>query len=105
MEVVLLIAEIKFSGLSEGDALNILLAAINSGALRRNTRHYSAGELKKAAKPFAESENRWVLSDMLSLFTFTDENGRSNTVTKIDELPREFYPAFANLLKNMGCDI
>lgn len=101
-----MIAEIKFSNFSDRDALNILLAAVNGKTVpQNNTRHYSAGELKRAARPLAESENRRVLSDMLSLFTFTDEHGRSHAVTKIDELPCDFYPAFANLLKNMGCNI
>lgn len=97
--------EIKFTDLSETDALNLLTAVFNRGYVHSCAHQYSANDLKKAAKTLTESENTSVLSDMLGLFTFTDKYGNSNVVTQIDQLPCRFYPAFANLLKNMGCNI
>ncbi|MCM1024433.1 MAG: hypothetical protein NC395_10300 [Prevotella sp.] len=71
-------------------------------ALPTAVRKYTADELSIASRPIVEAGRQQELLALLRSFTFTDANGVTRNVQNIREMPEEFFPAFANGIRQLG---
>lgn len=76
--------------------------AAPAASLPTAAKQYTADELAIAARPLVETGRQTELLDLLHSFTYTDSSGTAKTVQSVREMPPEFYPAFANGLRQLG---